>query len=760
MKKIGQFLMKSVFLIPVVLLTFFIWQDYSAEMNNLNERPPSIHGLYYFDEGNKLAVLRAGEHGKLDLRILDAKNGEVLKTTTIPSNVHNQVVGTYQQNKLVLTTYGDEEKLVAKTIDPSGEVATISQGELLLPTFLSSDVKVWRDRLFMSGFTVNDEMYVAQIVEGKLEKAILKKGDLLPVRPERIRIVNGLQDQGSTVPVFEVSLINDGTAYISGILNDKQLPLVSLKDKDENIFVAQERAEAEFKKQFKVNQTKRIGVDGGFPSQPKYFNTVTQKWGARVATPKPLYNAIISTLNQDEVLMLGSSTEDKQEGSTLGYIVNTKSGGMTDVTSLVTPITHSDLDSRGISFFKNNKSQLIYYNIQGKKAGVMNVADNQTEQITEQRAQKWINQKIASFSLETFLNYLSSWNALVINWVVWVAITLFSVLGLAILPGLMRVSRSSKLSKGIVCQGTIINMKETGLYVNERPQVNFTVEFEDEGILKTVEIKQVISFLNAGNIGDSVMISYDRKRNRAMFLTEGDTMPTSNSQRGKAAQGEQTEQINNAVLEQIEKFGAIGRGRALLLHFNAAGKRYAVPVVQPIGFDYRIAEQATLLIVNGLTRIRSYGRAVYNKDSNMIQLQGKIIGIDKYSIMIENRQLMLVDVVVEEEPIRLNKSNSLFVPQGMPLKEGLPLPVSFRNEDFRKEVRLLKGKQGGAKVVDVTYSGTLGERPFAHITVERAGILFTIEQSIEPVYGVAVGDEIWIAYDEVSREAIIINYAS
>lgn len=737
-----------------------VWRDYSSEINYVNESPPALSGIYYFDDGNKLAVLRSGDYGYLDLNILNAKSGEVLKTTTVPSNVHNQVVGAYQQNKLVLTTYGDEEKLVVKTIDPSGEIATISQGELLLPTFLGSDIRAWRDRLFMTGVTVNDEMYVAQIKDGKLEKAILKKGDLLPVRPERIRLVNGFQDQGSTVPVFEVSLINDETAYISGILNDKQVPLVTLQQKNENTFTGSERAEAEFKKQFKINQTQRIGVDGGFPSQPKYFNTVTQKWGARVATPKPLYNAIIYTLNQDEVLMLGSTTEDKLEGKSLGYIVNTQSGGMTDVTPLVAPLAYSDLDKAGVSFFKSNKSEWLYYNIQGQNAGVMNVANNQTEQATEQQVQKWINYKVASVSFESFLHYLSSWNALVINWIVWVAITLFLVLGLAILPGLMRRSRMSKLAKGVVCQGTIINMKETGLYVNERPQVLFTVEFEDEGRLKTVELKQVISFLSAGSIGDSVVISYDRKRNRAMFLTDEDTTPSGRAQRGKAAQGEQSEQIDNAVLEQIEKFGSIGRGRALLLHFNAAGKKYAVPVVQPIGFEYRIGEQATLLIVNGLTRIRSYGRALYNKESNMVQLQGKIVGIDKYSITIQNRQLMLVDVVVEEGPIRLNKSNSLFVPQGMSLQEGLPLPVSFRNEDFRKEVRLLKGKQGGAKVVDVTYSGTLGERPYAHITVERAGILFTIEQSIEPVYGVAVGDEIWIAYDESSREAIIINYAS
>lgn len=46
------------------------------------------------------------------------------------------------------------------------------------------------------------------------------------------------------------------------------------------------------------------------------------------------------------------------------------------------------------------------------------------------------------------------------------------------------------------------------------------------------------------------------------------------------------------------------------------------------------------------------------------------------------------------------------------------------------------------------------------MTVERGGSSYHIHQSIEPFYGVEVGDELWIAYDEASREAVIINCAS
>lgn len=751
MRTIGKFLMRSIFLFPLILLTFFVWRDYSREIDDINNHPPALTGIYYMDEGNKIAVLNEGEKWDLQLQILDAKSGEVLKNDHISSNVHKQVVAAYQQDKLILSTYDDELKLQVDMIDRDGTKSTLTQGELRIPTFLANDMRMWRDRLFVAGHTVNDDMYIAQISDGKLTKVILDKGVLLPIRPESIRLLNGLQDQGLVIPMFELSLIDDRTAYISGILDENQLPMVVLKQEDENPFNAQERADLEFSKHFKINMTKQILVSSGFPSQPQYYNRDTEKWGATIPTPKPVYLAKTYTLNEEETLVAGSSAEDSREGSRLGYLVNTKTGELRDVTALVGALTYEDLDHGNVSFYKNVSNDMLYYNQQGLSAGVINVATGTAERITEGEVHQWLNTTMASISWKSFLKYVGSWNALIINWVAWIGITLFSTVGLMVAPRAAQRSREKKLARGVLCQGTIIDMKETGLYVNERPQVQFTVQFQDEGVTKQVDVKQVISFLSPISIGDPVMISYDRQRQRAIFVNEGEADNFSQ---------QQMQEINHAVLEYIEKFGAVGRGRALLLHFRAGETQYRVPVIQPIGFDYRVGEQARLLIVNGTTRIRSYGRASHRMDSELVQLDGKIVSIDKYAITLENRQLMMMEFVIDEAAGRLRKTNSLFVPQNMPVKEGITLPISIRKEDYRKELRLLNAKQGAAKVVDAQYSGTLGERPLAHITVDRAGTMYSIEQTIEPVYGIMVGDEIWIAYDEISREAVIIKYAS
>lgn len=112
-----------------------------------------------------------------------------------------------------------------------------------------------------------------------------------------------------------------------------------------------------------------------------------------------------------------------------------------------------------------------------------------------------------------------------------------------------------KMRDGQHIQGRIIDMEESGLYVNEQPQVRFIVQFEDEGRMKEVEIKQVISYLSPIQIGDTVMISYDRKKHKAVFITEEDLK--------HAAQSSKPVIIENAILTRIEPHGKVNRGKPL-----------------------------------------------------------------------------------------------------------------------------------------------------------------------------------------------------
>lgn len=75
---------------------------------------------------------------------------------------------------------------------------------------------------------------------------------------------------------------------------------------------------------------------------------------------------------------------------------------------------------------------------------------------------------------------------------------------------------------------------------------------------KEVAIKKVLSFLNGVKVGDPLVISYNRRKNSAVFVTE-DNIPEQDG----------LKLIKDAVLSRIEERGQINRSRVLQLHFTA-----------------------------------------------------------------------------------------------------------------------------------------------------------------------------------------------
>ena len=436
---------------------------------------------------------------------------------------------------------------------------------------------------------------------------------------------------------------------------------------------------------------------------------------------------------------------------------NEKTGKFQDATVLLEQLPYENLKNDKTEFHKNLGSDVLYYrggdNGEDNTAGYVDMEAQQAKIISSDEVEKWALTEVQNkVSLQSFWSYLKQGGAIVINWAVWVFIILITFLSIAIAPRMLARSKMKKMKDGQQIQGRIIHMEETGLFVNERPQVRFIVQFEDDGQMKEVEIKQVISFVDPTQVGDPVMISYNRKKHKAIFITEEDLR--------NATQASNPEHIKDAVLTRIDRYGKVNRGEALQLHFTAAGRVYTIPVVQPIGFEYRTGERATLILIQGMARIFRYESENSVKASDQLSLQGEVIHVQKLPIVIDNKQLMLLEVMITSGADRIRKANSLFVPVNQSVNVGIVVPVNMEIDDLQKEVRLLRGKQGAAKVRSVHFDGTKGERPVADIIAEKDGVTYHIKQTIEPVYGVTAGDELWIAYDEGTKEAIIINYSS
>ncbi|MEF3354120.1 hypothetical protein PV403_13090 [Paenibacillus sp. GYB006] len=740
------------FFIPVILLSYFMWNDYE---DYIDEYQPSFESIYMLDEGKKLIGLAKHPVGEqYDVYLFDTDKENIMKDTTVHTNFQAGLgPATYQQDGIIIPTYDDSHGLQINYFHSTGKVEELAQDTIHLSSSWSSNVYSWRSRLIVAGESENSEFYIAQIKDGKLVKVNLSKQDLLPARPVRIDEVHGSFKNEKAVPLFSVALKDDRTAFISGILDENGDLSVLLQDKDEGTFAAQDRAGALFGKVFGFNNTKLVRVNGNYPEEASFYNADENHWGEAVPTPKPVYQARVFLLDDEEVLIAGSTAEDELNGSIIGYVFNETSGKFQDATVLLEQLSYEILKNDQTEFYKNLDSDVLYYHGGDNTAGYVDMKSQEAKVLSSEQVEKWtLTESKNKVSIQSFWNYVKQGGAIVINWAAWVFITLLTFLSIAFAPRMLARSRAKKLRDGQQIQGRIINMEETGLFVNERPQVRFIVQFEDEGQMKEVEIKQVISFVDPTQIGDPVMISYNRKTHKAVFITEEDLK--------HAAQKTKPEVIKDAVLTHIERYGSVNRGEALQLHFSAGGQDYTVPVVQPIGFEYRTGERANLILIQGMARILRYGSVNSVKGSDQLSLQGEVIHVQKMPIVIDNKQLMLMEIMITSGAERIRKVNSLFVPENQSVNVGTVLPVNMEIDDLKKETRLLRAKQGAAKVLSVHFDGTKGERPLADIIAEKDGTDYHIKQTIEPVHGVVAGDDLWIAYDEHTKEAMIINYSS
>lgn len=742
------------FFVPVILLSYFMWNDYKEY---IDEYQPSFESIYMLDGGKKLIGLAKHPGEQYDVYLFDTDRGNIIKDTTVHTNfIAGLGPATYSQDGIIIPTYDDSYGLQINYFHSTGKVEELAQGTMELSASWNSDVYSWRGRLIVAGKTPSDTFLLAQVKDGKLDKVNLGDEGLLPSRPVRIDEVYGSFKNEQAVPIFSVALKDDRTAFISGILDENGSSSMLLQNKDEGTFAAQDRAGAQFAKVFEFNNGKLVRENGNYPEEASFYNANENRWGSAVPTPKPVYQSRVFLLNDEEVLIAGSTAEDELKGTVTGYVFNEKSGDFQDATVLLEQLSYEDLKNDKTEFHKILGSDVLYYNGNGgdnNTAGYVDMEIQQAKILSSEQVEEWVlTESKNKVSIQSFWNYVKQGGPIVFNWAVWVFLLLITFLIVAIAPRMIARSKIKKMKDGQQIQGRIINMEETGLFVNERPQVRFIVQFEDEGQIKEVEIKQVISFVDPTQVGDPVLISYNRKKHKAVFITEEDLK--------YAAQESKPEVIQDAVLTRIEHYGSVNRGQALQLHFTSAGRVYTIPVVQPIGFEYRTGERANLILIQGMARILRYGSENSIKTSDQLSLQGEVIHVQKMPIVIDNKQLMLMEVIISSGADRIRKVNSLFVPENLSVNVGTVVPVNMEIDDVKKETRLLQAKQGAAKVRSVHFDGTKGERPVANIIAEKDGVTYHINQTIEPVYGVATGDELWIAYDEGTQEAMIINYSS
>ncbi len=775
MKKLS-FLFSLVFFVPAIILSFAIWSDFS-KMYDPQAVGNGVSGvkqtLYAYDGTRVLNVLDDSSQQNMQVAIYNGNGTHFYGIANLDSDMFRNTVVAYQQGKLIVAVKDLQDNILAYQFNRDSTYSNIVNKPMTSSGFLASSTTSWRGQILISsGDSATSDngspLFLANIRDAKLHYASLDRlAGLEEKRIQRLRTLSDTFDTaGASIPMYEATLSDDTTAYISALLDQNDTPVVYYKpNNDQNPFEMQDEAQLYFQKQFGRNGRPLIDVDSSYPKQA-YTASADGQNEKVLALPTPVYDAHLFLLNKDEILIAGSNAKDSATGKSIAYVYNEVTKKTQDVSALVRNLKSEDLKNSDLQFYKESKQPAVYYSYPGHASGWLNIETGQSKQIVTADAKGWqLNGYTGATNSLTptfrgFWHYLLKGGPLVVNWVLWLIIPFATMALPLVIVGIASRSHKRRLKRGIVYDATITRMKETGTRINELPLVRFTVQFQHEDRIREVDINKVVSYLNAPSVGDSVMISYDPKRDKAVFITEEDQVQGN----GAAGAGNEPEIMRGATLQRIERQGTIRRSDVLVLHAEVEGQVHRIPVVQPPGFTYEPYTPITLIRVGGVVRLYRYGSSVSNNndEQDQIMLDANLVNFERMGVRAENRELVLMNVSIHAGDRNVARVNSLFVPdQTMNvMRNGIRIPVSVNRHEFAHELRLLKGKQGSMVVDRVSYNGTIGERPLASIIATRDGQQYRIEQSIEPLYGVQPGDELWVSYDESTREAVIVQYAA
>ncbi|WP_226340857.1 hypothetical protein [Bacillus safensis] len=742
------FLRYIVFFIPAIILSFLVWNHYQDDLSAGKATQYDVRRIFTFDEGKRV-VSAVSKDQQLHFVMYDPQSGKIISEWTTESDTFNEMLPSIQGNNLLLALKNKEGQLLIEKLTPSGERKELIKQNLQIPSFLKTNTYQWNGRLVFTGEMEGAATVLGELKNGQFFHVHNLNKLKLPARPVSIdAVMNSFRGQ-TPIPIFELTLKNDQKAYVSGVSNDKHQLGVYVSKNAEPFSLIKDKVEKQLAKTIGTSQNFAVAVESNYPKRPRKVNA-DGGLGEVVPTPKPIYQTFIYQLNEEEVLLAGSTAKDEAKGKLTGYIYNHRTNKTTSVSKLFQSFSYEILNREGLFFHKNVNSDWIYYSFENQLTGAF---ETKSKQLKEFPLQKVISIENASpahqTSVDTFTQYVMKGGPLILNWAIWILIPLLLFVLAIFLPPIFRLVRKNKIKDSVTLEANIVSVKETGTYINEQPVVSMRLQFEYEGQRIEKTVKTVVSYTQIPQPGQRIVIHYDPKKKKAMLLKEGDF-----------SQPSQPKFIKGAVLRNIESYGTVGRGTVLSLTFEADQKRYTIPMIQAAGFEFTTGEKADLVDINGQLKMAAYGHEVRNRSGKDVTLTGTIQRVKQYPIAIHEQKPIQLDVTVSNGDESITKTVSQFIPDHMQVAAGTQITIQTKKEELDREMGLMQEKQGSAKVTNVEFAGVIGNLPLAIIQVERNGMMYEVKQPIDPITSVLPGDELWVAYHDMTRRAAIVKYAS
>lgn len=482
------------------------------EAEALETAATDISNYFILPNGNGL-IARSKVFNGLILEEVDFDTNTIVQTEQIESDIFLRLFSSYQQDGIILITKSDDSFIRAYYYESGSPLQRIDFPDLMATNYLENHVFIDEDTIFLVGETEDKSFALYSIKDLHLEEIDLTEDerivDLVDVSSYRS------SEYAELLPALFLNLY-DKSNFIMTLSADPEKRVI-IKQDGRPTWEMEEEAVATL---YPGNDLKIIRVSNEKIVQYD-MNTNTEL--QEISTPTPIYYPKAFRLNPDLALIIGREAVS-ESSDLIGYIYEQSSGNL--IADLTEAFKQSNLtydDSliptlQDDVLYLSSENMATSFNIDNLTRNdflALDVAElayqHSAEEITAEAES--LSQKGYSFSQEKLLNYIKEDNFAITAIIIIAVFVIVPILILLSITSVLRI-RKRKREKilengGVVVQAVITEVTQTGVYINNQPQVRLQVEFEHDLQTHKHEVKLVTSLVAPLQPGDYINLLFD-----------------------------------------------------------------------------------------------------------------------------------------------------------------------------------------------------------------------------------------------------------
>lgn len=491
--------------------------DEAEDMEEILERDSEHFVTHYFklSNGNSLAMTDVTEG--LELIEWNPDSLEIIDSSLMETIIFNEIVSSYQNDGITMLTSTRDEESKHFYYESDKSLIELDVPSITDSPFIEQTTIRYDQTLYTVGQN-ESEAFIVIIVNGD-ESEIINLSEI----PELSLLVDAefnnpsFLDSEEAFPILKLRTYNQENYYV---VLDPNL--------DDNYTLYKDKEELE-----EENELYKRRLDSSTPyihihsNQLHFSNGDNSTDRVKMETPKEIFYPAIFSLSGDNVAIIGKDSI-KDNATKIGYIYDSTGRELRfDLSPFITENQELFTDYEDMTFQIQLQNDILY-TMSNQQAYALDLASSSSlppadwnafsEMYTHLKTAKEneaaetlaAGQAHSTEKLRDYLENSSHVKAVVISWIV---STLFIIL-MMIVPVLvsrryMKHIQAAYDNGGGLVQTTIESIRQTGVYINDQPQVELIVSFTYNNQQYERSIKITTSLINPIGRTDTVAFVYD-----------------------------------------------------------------------------------------------------------------------------------------------------------------------------------------------------------------------------------------------------------